>query len=161
MANTIIYVQENGFDTQKDLKSRILSERGKLSETQNRMDELKADMNSLNEQIHFTGQYLSNKRIYAEFLKSNNKKLFRREHAEQIQSYEEARSKLNEFYPDGNILPLKNLKEQKAELQKQMVELKAELKYHKNCCKELEIADANVSVILDTKIPEKQKSYEL
>lgn len=160
MANTIIYVQENGFDTQKDLKNRILSEREKLSEAQNRIDELTAEMKSLNEQIHFTGQYVTNKRIYAEFLKSHDKKSFRNEHADQMQAYEDARSKLKEFYPDGNFLPLKQLKELKEELKKQMDELKSDLKYHKDCCKELEVADANVSVILDTTIPEKQKSYE-
>ena len=102
----------------------------------------------------------SSKRIYTEFLKSPNKKLFRQEHLEQIQAYEEARSKLKDFYPNGKYQQLKDLKEQKAIIQKQMEELKSELKYHRDYCRDLETADANVTAILDMKIPEKHKSHD-
>ena len=71
-------------------------------------------MKSINEKIHFTGQYLSNKKVYKEFVKSQNKKLFRQEHIEQINAYEEARSKLKSFYPDGIFLQLKKSTSQTA-----------------------------------------------
>ena len=160
MANTIIYVEENGFDTQTDLQSTLSTEKEKLSDIEKQAEILSIKIKSLNEQIHFTGQYLSSKRIYTEFLKSPNKKLFRQEHFEQIQAYEEARSKLKEFFPNGEYLQLKDLKEQKAIIQKQMEELKSELKYHRDYCRDLETADANVTAILDMKIPEKHKSHE-
>ncbi len=160
MANTIIYVEENGFDTQTDLKSTLSSEKEKLSDIEKQVEALSLNMKSINEQIHFTGQYLSSKRIYTEFLKSNNKQLFRQKHLEQIQAYEEARTKLKELNPDGNYLQLKDLKERKVATQKQLDELKTELKCHRDYCRDLETADANVTVILDTKIPEKQKYNE-
>ena len=160
MANTIIYVEENGFDTQTDLKTALSAEKEKLSDIKKQVDTLTAEMKSINEQIHFTGQYLSSKRIYTEFLKSKNKQLFRQEHPEQIQAYEEARTKLKELNPDGNYLQLKDLKERKVATQKQLDELKTELKCHRDYCRDLETADANVTVILDTKIPEKQKYNE-
>lgn len=160
MANTIIYVVENGFDTQTDLKTALSAEKEKLSDIKKQVDTLTAEMNSIKEQIHFTGQYLSSKRIYTEFLKSKNKQLFRQEHPEQIQSYEETRTKLKELNPDGNYLQLKDLKERKAATQKQLDELKAKLKYHKHYCKDLEAADTNVTAILDLKFLEKHKSYE-
>ena len=106
MANTIIYVEENGFDTQKDLKSTLSAEKEKLSDIKKQVEALTTEMKSLNEQIHFTGQYLSSKRIYSDFLKAKNKKLFRQEHAEQVQAYKKARSKLKELYPDGNYKQL-------------------------------------------------------
>ena len=159
MAKTIIYVEENGFDTLSDLKSKLYAEKQKLSDAQKQVESLSIEMKSINEQIHFTGQYLSTKRIYTEFLKSQNKKLFRKEHDEQIQAYEEARTKLKEFYPDGIFLPLKELKEQKIIMQKQLDELKKDLKYRRDYYKDLEIADANVTAILDSKVPERPKSH--
>ena len=160
MANTIIYVEENGFDTQTYLKSTLSSEKEKLSDIEKQVEALSLNMKSINEQIHFTGQYLSSKRIYTEFLKSNNKQLFRQKHLEQIQAYEEARAKLKDFYPNGKYLQLKDLKEQKSIVQNQVDELKAELKYHRDYCRDLETADVNVSAILGMKIPEKHKSHE-
>lgn len=160
MANTIIYVEENGFDTQTDLKTALSAEKEKLSDIKKQVDTLTVEMKSINEQIHFTGQYLSSKRIYTEFLKSKNKQLFRQEHPSQIQAYEKARTKLNELNPDGNYLQLKDLKERKAVTQKQLDELKTKLKYHKGYCKDLETADANVTSILEMMIPEKHKSRE-
>lgn len=159
LAKTIIYVEENGFNSQSELTTKLVTEKEKLSESQKQMETLTAEMKSINEKIHFTGQYLSNKKVYTEFVKSKNKNLFRQEHIEQINAYEEARSKLKNFYPDGIFLQLKNLKEQKATMQMQLDELKKELKYHKDYCKDLEIADANVTAILELKEPTKQKSY--
>lgn len=160
MANTIIYVEEKGFDTQTDLQSTLSAEKEKLSDIEKQVEILSIKIKSLNEQIHFTGQYLSSKRIYTEFLKFPNKKRFRQEHIEQIQAYEEARSKLKEFFPNGEYLHMKDLKEQKSIIQKQMEELKSELKYHRDYCRDLETVDANVTAILDMKIPEKHKSKE-
>lgn len=160
MANTIIYVQENGFDTQSELRHALSAEQEKLTDMKNQMTALSAEMKSLNEQIHFTGQYLSSKRIYAEFLKADNKKQFRQEYLAQLQSYEKARAKLKEISPDGSILPLQELKEQKEKLQNQIDTVGSELKYQKDYCRQMEIANENVSAILDFKIPDKSKSHE-
>ena len=161
MAKTIIYVEENGFDSQSELTTKLVTEKEKLSETQKQIETITAEMKSINEMIHFTGQYLSNKKVYTEFVKSKNKKLFRQEHIEQINAYEEARDTLKNFYPDGNFLQLKYLKEQKAILQNQLDELKKEQKYHKDYCKDLEIADVNITAILDRKDTDKQKSHDI
>ena len=87
--------------------------------------------------------------------------LFRQEHPAQIHAYEEARAKLKELYPDGKFMQLKNLKEQKYIIQKQLDELNVKLKYHRDYCKDLEVVDANVTAILDFKEPDKQKSYDI
>lgn len=160
MAKTIIYVEENGFDTQTDFKSALSAEKEKLSDLKKQVETLTAEIKSLNEQIHFTGQYLSSKRIYTDFLKAENKELFHQEHAEQIISYEEARTKLKEIYPNGNYIQLKVLKEQKVIKKKQLDELKKELKYHRNYCKDLEAADKNVTSILGANIVENHKNHD-
>lgn len=77
---------------------------------------MNADLKNINRQIHYTGQYFSQKAIYTEFLKAKNKGRFRKEHTAEIQAYEEARDWLKSFYPDGKMLPIKTLKEQKKQL---------------------------------------------
>lgn len=75
MANTIIYIEENSFDSQEALNNKLSEEKEKLTEMQKLADTLTAKIQTLNEQIHFTGQYFSTKGTYKKFIKSNNKKL--------------------------------------------------------------------------------------
>ena len=117
MANTLIYIQDYGYDTREDLKNQTLDIQEKMEAAQNQLSELTSKMKTLNSQIHYTGQYFASKSVYAEFLKSRNKKKFRQEHSSEIRSYEEARDWLKAFYPDGKMLSMKTLKSQKSELQ--------------------------------------------
>ena len=87
--------------------------------------EMNTDLKSINRQIHYTGQYFAQKSIYTEFLKAKNKGRFRKEHTAEIQAYEEARDWLKSFYPDGKMLSIKTLKEQKASLQEQINQQKS------------------------------------
>ena len=117
-------------------------------------------MKDLNAQIHYTGQYFASKPVYAEFLKSKNKKKFRQDHLSEINSYEEARDWLKAFYPDGKMLSMKVLKSQKSELQKSIDTQKSVIKQLKDYHKELEIANANVDAILERKEPSTHIHYE-
>ena len=160
MAKTIIYIEENGFESQSELKTKLSAEKEKLSNLQKQIETLSDEIKSINEQIHFTGRYLSAKRIYTEFLKSKNKKIFRQKHSEQIQAYEEARSKLRSFYPNGIFLQLKDLKSIKNTKQTQLDKLKAEVKYYKSYCNDLETADKNITFIINAIEPPKSKLKE-
>lgn len=115
MANTLIYIQDHGYDTREDLEKQTSDIQVKMSAAQNQLSELTSKMKTLNSQIHYTGQYFASKSVYAEFLKSRNKKKFRQEHSSEIRSYEEARDWLKTFYPDGKMLSMKTLKSQKSE----------------------------------------------
>lgn len=70
----------------------------------------------VNEQIHYTGQYLANKSIYSQFLKSINKKSFRQEHQTEIALYETARKILKEQSNGGKLASMKALKAEKKKL---------------------------------------------
>ena len=117
-------------------------------------------MKTLNSQIHYTGQYFASKSVYAEFLKSRNKKKFRQEHSSEIRFYEEARDWLKAFYPDGKMLSMKALKSQKTELQGSIDTQKSVVKQFRDYHKELEIAGANVDAILGMKEPFVHNSHE-
>ena len=148
MANTLIYIQEHGYDTRKDLSAVTSEAQEKLTEAYGKKQELTEKMKVLNSQIHYTGQYFAFKSIYAEFLKSGNKKNFRNMHVSEITAYEEARDWLKDFYPDGKMLSLKSLKKRKQKLQETIDSQKTVIHNYKNHCKELETVSANVDAIL-------------
>ena len=160
MANTLIYIQDYGYDTREDLKNQTLDIQEKMEAAHNQLSELTSKMKTLNSQIHYTGQYFASKSVYAEFLKSRNKKKFRQEHSSEIRSYEEARDWLKAFYPDGKMLSMKTLKSQKSELQESIDAQKSVVKQFRDYHKELEIAGANVDAILGMKEPLVHHSYK-
>lgn len=166
MANTIMYVQEHGIATQQDLKNQVLSSRTELEKLQAQLTRHTADRKRINSQIHYTGQYFANKDVYSQFVKSTFKGKFRKEHASEIQAYEEARDWLKSFYPNGKLTGMKMLKEQRSELQAKIDSEKESIQSLKEKLKELETADQNVDAILQMQIPEptqhktKSKEYE-
>lgn len=160
MANTIIYVQEHGFDTQEDLKQKLSVENSKLSDTQERVSNLTAELQSVNEQIHFTGQYQKHKRTYSAFLKSNNKKKFREEHSAEIATYEEARKWIKEHLTNETFEPIASLKKRKTHLLENIQKEKQLLQSQKELCNSLEVAEININEILNMHCKTKRKTTE-
>lgn len=149
MANTIIYIQEQGFDTQEELKQKLAVENSKLADTQERISNLIAELQSVNEQIHFTGQYQKYKRTYSAFLKSKSKKLFRQEHFVEITAYEEARRWLMKHFPESKFDSLSILKTRKLQLQEQIQSEKELIHSLEKYCRDLNTADKNVVELLN------------
>ena len=140
MANTIIYVQEHGYNTQTELKSAFSESQKQLDQATDQLMEMNADLKSINRQIHYTGQYFAQSNLYRIF-KSEKQRQFRKEHTAEIQAYEEARDWLKSFYPDGKMLPIKTLKEQKASLQEQIDQQKSSIRYLKDLTQDLRTVD--------------------
>ena len=154
MANTIIYVQEHGFDTQSDLKNTLLASKQELKEMQTQVAQHRSNLRILNDQIRYTGQYYANKEVYSQFSKSKYKGKYRKEHAKEIQKYEEARNWLRSFYQDGKMTSLKALTLQKEKLQQQIASEEEAISSLKEKLKDLDTADQNVDAILQMQIPE-------
>ena len=158
MANTIIYVQEHGFDTQSDLKNTLLASKQELKEMQTQVAQHRSDLRILNDQIRYTGQYYANKEIYSQFSNAKYKGKYRKEHAKEIQKYEEARDWLRSFYQDGKMTSLKTLTLQKEKLQQQIASEEEAISSLKEKLKDLDTADQNVDAILQMQIPEPVRS---
>ena len=158
MANTIIYVQEHGFDTQSDLKNTLLASKQELAELQTQFTQHRSNLRILNEQIRYTGQYYANKEVYSQFSKAKYKGKYRKEHAKEIQKYEEARDWLRSFYQDGKMTSLKTLTLQKEKLQQQIASEEEAISSLKEKLKDLDTADQNVDFILQMQIPEPVRS---
>ena len=84
MAKTVMYVQEHGFDTQEELKDHRDSVNLQVSTLQQKLNETTGEIKHVNEQIHYTGLYLSTKSVQASFLKSRNKKRFYSDHRDEL-----------------------------------------------------------------------------
>ena len=160
MANTLIYIQEHGYDAREDLAAVTADAQKKVAEAQDRINDLNAEMKVLNSQIHYTGQYFASKKVYAEFLMSRNKKKFRQEHSSSVKAYEESRDWLKNFYPDGKILSLKSLKLRKNELQEVISREKEIRESFSNKSRELETVSLNVDAILDHRILKTERAVE-
>lgn len=158
MANTLLYIQEHGYDTRQELEADMEDARDNLRQAQKSVETLKAELKTLNLQIHYTGQYFASKGIYAEFLKAKSKKKFRYEHASEIRDYEEARDWLQHFYPEGKMLPLKTLKVRKIEMLKRINNQKGVVGKCRERCTELEIILHNTDMILKGNFIERQES---
>ena len=158
MANTLIYIQEHGYGTRQELEADMEDARDNLRQAQKSVETLNAELKTLNSQIHYTGQYFASKGIYAEFLKAKSKKKFRHEHGSEIRDYEEARDWLQHFYPEGKMLPLKNLKVRKIEMLKRINNQKGVVSKCREHCTELEIILHNTDMILKGNFIERQES---
>ena len=114
----------------------------------------------MNQQIHYTGQYLSNTKIYAAFLNAKNKGLYRKNHASEIQAYETARDWLNQNLSENTIPSLKKLYVKKSSLQISLDVYKDVLSDCKNQVHELDVVRQNVDSILNHQTPEYFKTSE-
>ena len=148
MAKTVAYVQEHGYDTQDSLQTAFSEAQSQTADMRKALRSTEQKLKEVNEQIHYTGQYLANKSIYSQFLKSKNKKSFRQEHQTEITLYETARKILKEQSNDGKLPSMKALK---AEKEKLAALKSSQYKAYQNLRgyeKELKTVCTNVDVIL-------------
>ena len=68
------------------------------------MKDTEQQLKNINEQIHFTGQYLAYKDLYAQYRKSRNRNKFYEEHKAELSLYETALRVLKEK-SNGQKLP--------------------------------------------------------
>lgn len=148
MAKTIAYVQEHGYSTQEDLIAALTTSQSETTNCRKKLRSTQQELKRINEQIHYTGQYLSNKSVYREFLHSKNKKQFRQEHLSEITLYETARNFLKQQSGAEKLPSMKLLKSEKEKLRilknTQYQEYQEKKKYEK----ELQTVCKNVDMIL-------------
>ena len=90
MAQTVAYVQEHGFQRKEDLDSALSNASAQSTDARNTLKSTEDTLKSINEQIHYTGQYLANKSIYSDYRKSRNKEKFYDDHRAELTLYESA-----------------------------------------------------------------------
>ena len=148
MAKTVAYIQEHGYDTEDDLKAAFDEAQTQTSEMRKTLRSTEKKLREVNEQIHYTGQYLANKSVYREFLTCKNKKKFRLEHQTEITLYETARKILKEHSEDGKLPSMKLLKVEKEKLVARKSNQYEAYRNLREYEKELHIVQTNIDTFL-------------
>ncbi len=160
MAKTVAYIQEHGYDTRDSLEDSFSEIKRHASASRKELKSVEDNLREINEQIHYTGQYLANKPVYQKFVKAKNKGQFRQEHPAEITLYEAAQKFLKEQSADGQLPSMKLLKAEKEKLLRQKKEAQKTYHYYQDYQKELNTIRSNVDKILGhpyTRQQEKQK----
>ncbi|MDO5138221.1 MAG: relaxase/mobilization nuclease domain-containing protein [Oscillospiraceae bacterium] len=156
MARTVVFIQENGFDTREDLLERKAQVDRQVRSADFSLQEYNDEMRRINAQIHFTGQYYANRSVHADFLRSRQKKRFKETHHKELDLYDEAVHFFEDNY-EGSIPSLKDLKYRKEQLALERESLTDDLATLKKNAKELQTAVTNVDMILGS-VPERAKT---
>lgn len=148
MAKTIAYVQERGYSTEDDLITALTTSQSETANCRKNLRSTQQELKIINEQIHYTGQYLANKSVYREFLHAKNKKQFRQEHLSEITLYETARNFLKQQAASEKLPSMKLLKSEKEKLLSIKNMQHQEYQKRKQYEKELQTVCKNVEMIL-------------
>ena len=150
MAQTVAYVQEHGFQSKADLDAALSDASAQSTDARNTLKSTEDTLKNVNEQIHYTGQYLANKSIYSDYRKSRNKEKFYDDHRAELTLYESALRILKEK-SQGNKLPtLKMLHEEKNRLTELQTMQREDFNARREHERELRTVCSNVDIILGT-----------
>ena len=150
MAQTVAYIQEHGFQSKEDLDAALSDASAQSTDARNTLKTTEDTLKNVNEQIHYTGQYLANKSIYSDYRKSRNKEKFYDDHRAELTLYESALRILKEK-SQGNKLPtLKMLREEKNRLTELQTVQREDFNARREHERELRTVCSNVDIILGT-----------
>lgn len=161
MAETILFVQQNGFESIEELEEK-LEETSKLEkEVDKEIRALKMQQRDLNEQIRYMGQYLSTKDVYSDFLQSNNKREFMELNRDSLAKYTKAKENLKRIYSEERLPSMKELRQRKKWKEDDLIQLK-DRKYEINKQKKsLFVAGQNIMNYFNQQEHLIARSYEL
>lgn len=158
MARTVSYIQEHGYDTLESLDTALANVKEETAAIRKELKNTGNTLREVNEQIHYTGQYLAHKSIYTKFCQSRNKGKFQQEHSSQLVLYKTALKYLKDKSGEDKLPSMKLLKAKKQDLLK--LQQEQQKRYH-NCRdfqKELSTVSSNIHAILgDSQLHSAQK----
>ena len=150
MAQTVAYVQEHGFQSKADLDAALSDASAQSTDARNTLKSTENTLKNVNEQIHYTGQYLANKSIYSDYRKSRNKEKFYDDHRAELTLYESALRILKEKSQGNNLPTLKMLREEKNRLTELQTMQREDFNARREHERELRTVCSNVDIILGT-----------
>ena len=159
MAQTVAYIQEHGYDTRADFNAALTNAENQTSLARKKMKDTEQQLKNVNEQIHFTGQYLAYKDLYAQYRKSHNRNKFYEEHKAELSLYETALRVLKEKSNGQKLPSMKSLYQEKDRLTELREVQRADFYNHRDQERELRTVDANIDMILGKK-PERGQEIE-
>ena len=98
-------MQEHGYNSVEDAERKLAEIKELASSSRKELKDIESRLRQVNEQIHYTGQYLANKSVYTQLRKSKNKAQFWQAHFIKIVLYEVALKFLKEKADGGRLPP--------------------------------------------------------
>ena len=159
MAQTVAYIQEHGYDTRADFNAALTNAENQTSLARKKMKDTEQQLKNVNEQIHFTGQYLAYKDLYTQYRKSRNRNKFYEEHKAELSLYETALRILKEKSNGQKLPSMKSLYAENDRLTELREVQRSDFYSHRDQERELRTVDANIDMILGKK-PEQEHHIE-
>ena len=153
MAQTVAYIQEHGYDSLDDFHVELNQASDQTSASRKSLKDTEQQLKDMNEQIHFTGQYLTYKNVYADYRRSRNKDRFYEEHRTELSLYNTALRTLKEKSSGHKLPSLKSLYAEKDRLVELRDRQREDFSNHRDYERELRTVSANIDMIL-------KKNYE-
>ena len=164
IAETILFVQRNGFKTVESIDDEISKTKKEYSEMNRQLSESKKHLRELNETIYYMGQYLSNKSIYQSYIKNSRKTEFKKVHKDELGKYSKAIIYLRTQYSNRPFPELNSLKEERKGVSSEINECYRRKNTIKGKEKQLKAASRNIKLIVGEKnelyITSKQKQAQ-
>ena len=152
-AKAVAYLQTHKIGSLEELQRQVDEAEQQYRDARNAAYEDTEQLKTVNEEIHYLGQYYANKKTYAEFLNSPNKGEYRQAHQSEIDTYEQATAVLRSHYPDGRFPTMNELKSKKSALQKDQRHQTSQQNTLYNRMKELRIVNTNIHALLAPQTP--------
>ena len=153
MAQTVAYIQEHGCDSLEDFHTALDQASDQTSAARKSLKDTEQQLKDVNEQIHFTGQYLAYKIVYADYRKSRNKDKFYEEHRAELSLYDTALRTLKEKSAGNKLPSMKALYAEKDRLIELQDSQREDFSNRRDYEREFRTVSANIDMILG-------KSYE-
>lgn len=148
MAQTVAYIQEHGYNSLEDFHTALDQASDQTSAIRKSLKDTEQQLKNINEQIHFTGQSLAYKNVYADYRKSRNKDKFYEEHRAELSLYDTALRTLKEK-SGGNKLPsMKALYAEKDRLIELRDTQREDFSNRRDYERELRTVSSNIDMIL-------------
>ena len=157
MAQTVAYIQEHGYDSLEDFHAALDQASDQTSVSRKSLKDTEQQLKDVNEQIHFTGQYLAYKNIYADYRKSRNKDKFYEEHRAELSLYDTALRTLKEKSAGSKLPSMKALYAEKDRLIELRDTQREDFSNRRDYERELRTVSTNIDIILGKSHEEEQQ----
>jgi hypothetical protein len=148
MANTLIFLQENNYDSIEQLKTNYANALSSFNNSQIKRNTLNQEIVKLNEQIHYLGQYYATKPYFTKMLYEKNKATFHKDHSMEISRFEEARKYLKSIYSTESVPSLQYLYRQRDQLKSDLKKINTTLHAQWKLENQLKIVLSNTNSLL-------------
>ena len=147
MAQTVAYIQEHGYDSLEDFHIALDQASNQTSAARKSLRDTEQQLKDVNEQIHFTGQYLAYKNVYADYRKSRNRDKFYEEHRAELSLYDTALRTLKEKSVGNKLPSMKALYAEKDRLIELRNMQREDFSNRRNYEREFRTVSANIDMI--------------